>query len=330
MAANDPRNPVNASGIYLYDRFGNLTLLHRDPGISSMNPIPLRGRQRPPVIADLVDWRAPEKGSLFVQDVYRGLEGIRRGAVRRIRVVGVLPIVQPQMNRPVLGVSREDTGKFILGTAPVAEDGSAWFRIPSGIPVFLQALDADGLAVRTMRSLTYVQPGTTLSCVGCHEPRDAAPPSGRALRASLGGPSKLSPDPDGSWPLRYDRLVQPVLDKLCVSCHRPGARDPAGRAFDLTPPKSYNSIMNYAGKDLHKLVFERDASAVGDCAARKSKFFALLTGKTPHEKVRLDKDSRYRLAAWMDTYGHRQGAFSDLQEQQLRDLRARMAGLLDE
>ena len=38
----DERNPVNASGIYLYDAFGNLTLLHRDPAISSANPIPLR------------------------------------------------------------------------------------------------------------------------------------------------------------------------------------------------------------------------------------------------------------------------------------------------
>ena len=29
------RNPVNAMGLYLYDAFGNLNLLYRDPAISS-------------------------------------------------------------------------------------------------------------------------------------------------------------------------------------------------------------------------------------------------------------------------------------------------------
>ena len=78
------------------------------------------------------------------------------------------------MNTPSLGVSHEETGKFVLGTVPVESDGSAYFRIPSGMSVFFQALDADGFALQTMRSLTYVQPGQTLSCIGCHESRYTA------------------------------------------------------------------------------------------------------------------------------------------------------------
>ena len=42
----DDSNPINAQGIYLYDRFGNLELLHRDPDISSMSPIPIQARPR--------------------------------------------------------------------------------------------------------------------------------------------------------------------------------------------------------------------------------------------------------------------------------------------
>ena len=38
----DDSNPVNAQGIYLCDRFGNLELLHRDPDISSTMPIPIQ------------------------------------------------------------------------------------------------------------------------------------------------------------------------------------------------------------------------------------------------------------------------------------------------
>lgn len=36
------KNATNGVGIYLYDRFGNLELIHRGPDISSMYPIPLR------------------------------------------------------------------------------------------------------------------------------------------------------------------------------------------------------------------------------------------------------------------------------------------------
>ena len=56
------------------------------------------------------------------------------------------------MNIPILGVSREETGKFILGSVPIESDGSAYFRIPSGMSVFFQALDSDGFALQTMRS----------------------------------------------------------------------------------------------------------------------------------------------------------------------------------
>ena len=46
------RNPVNAMGLYLYDAYGNLNLLYRDPAISSGNPIPVRARPKPAAYAD--------------------------------------------------------------------------------------------------------------------------------------------------------------------------------------------------------------------------------------------------------------------------------------
>ena len=38
-------------GLYLVDAFGNKELLHRDPEISSLWPVPLRARPRPPAVA---------------------------------------------------------------------------------------------------------------------------------------------------------------------------------------------------------------------------------------------------------------------------------------
>jgi hypothetical protein len=325
---DDPRNPPNASGIYLYDAFGNLNLLHRDPEISSTNPVAVKPRPKPPQIADLVQHEGPPEGRFLVQNVYEGL-GLERGSIARLRIVAVVPKVQPEMNSPVIGVSAEDTGKFVLGTVPVEPDGSAFFRVPSGMPYFFQALDRDGYAVQTMRSLTYVQPNTTLSCIGCHESRDYAPLKGRMPLALAREPSRVKPDAEGSWPLRYDQLVQPVLDKLCVSCHRKDSQDAEAAKLVLTAADSYTALLCYGGDDLKKLAFEKDFSIVGDMPARQSKLLKLLTEGKGHKDVKLDADSRQRLVTWMDTYATRQGAFSVQQEEQLRQFRIKMAGLLE-
>ncbi len=328
FAIDDPRNPNNSMGLYLYDAFGNLNPLYRDADISALNPIPIRPRQRPQAIPEMVAWDGPQEGAFLMQDVYRGLKGIERGSVARLRVIAVPPKVQPQMNNPVLGVSREDPGKFVLGTVPVESDGSAYFRVPSGMSIFFQALDREGLAVQTMRSLTYVQPNQTLSCVGCHEHRDSAPKIGGVPIAAIREPSRLTAGPEGSWPLRFDQLVQPVLEKSCVSCHSPGSKDKEAAKYDLTAAKSYHSLIGYANNDLRTLAFERDRSTVGQMPARASKLMALLREGEGHYKVRIDADDLDRLATWMDTYAHRVGHFSDEQEEQLRKLRRTLAPML--
>ncbi|MBI5818260.1 MAG: discoidin domain-containing protein [Verrucomicrobia bacterium] len=323
------QNPVNAMGLYLYDAFGNLSLLYRDPAISSSNPIPVRRQAQPPAIAASAKADDATEGSFLLQDIYEGLPGVPRGSVKQLRVVGVPPKVQPYMNKPNLGVSSEDPGKFLLGTVPVEADGSAYFCVPGGVSIFFQALDADGLALQTMRSLTYVTPRQTLSCVGCHESRENAPVASHTPPlAARRSPSQLTPGPSGSWPLRFDQLVQPVLDKLCVSCHRPGSSDIAAARLDLTAPKSYDSLHQFGGKDLRQLAFEKDRSIVGETPARKSKLLALLRGDKGHAGVRLDADSFNRLATWMDLYAQRQGHFSDQQEEQLRQLRKKLAAML--
>ena len=86
---------------------------------------------------------------------------------------------------------------------PVEADGSAYFRAPAGMPLAFQALDERGQAVQMMRSLTYLQPGETAACVGCHEPRTTAPPPQRRCAQALARePSAIEPGPDGSQPLQ--------------------------------------------------------------------------------------------------------------------------------
>ncbi|HEY3320203.1 MAG TPA: discoidin domain-containing protein [Planctomycetota bacterium] len=348
------KNPVNATGVYLYDAFGNLNLVYRDAEISSGCPIPLRPRHKPPVYPTAVAWDGPQEGNFLLQDVYHGLGETKRGTIKRLRVIAVPPKVQPHMNNPNLGVSSEDPGKYMLGTVPVEEDGSAYFRVPSGVPVFFQALDADGMAVQTMRTLTYVWPGQTLSCIGCHETRDAAPPSGGKRMAAQREPSKLTPGPEGTWPWRFDKLVQPLLDQNCISCHKEAPKvagaeyadadegasvvDPEPQkeptpeqkaaALELTAGKAWKNLLNFGNKDLQKLVYERDRSTVGDTPSRKSKLLAALKDKN-HESVKLDAAAMERLITWMDVYAQQKGHYSDKQEEQLIEFRQKLTGMLE-
>ena len=322
--------PPNALGIYLYDAFGNLELLHRDPSLCSMYPIPVRPRTRPPVLASEVDWNGRQEGRFLVQDVYAGLEGMPRTAIKRLRIVAMPIKTQPHMNKPNLGVTGDDPGKCVLGTVPVEADGSAYFRVPSGVCVFFQALDDDGRAVQTMRSLTHVQPGQTLSCIGCHEDRKLAPASSRPLAAAR-EPSRITPGPEGSWPMRFDRLVQPVLDRHCVSCHARDAADPAAARLDLVHD-AYEKLVHYGRPSLADHVrqsYSQGRSIAGAGPSQSSALLKTLKDSPGHEALKLDADSRQRLVLWIDLYGQRQGSFSAEQEMQLLRFRGEMADLLE-
>jgi hypothetical protein len=327
MRINDPANPGNAMGLYIYDAFGNLNLLYRDPNISSMYPIAVRARLKPPNHPSNVDWDGPQEGRFLLQDIYHGLEEIKRGSIKRLRIVGVPPKTQPHMNNPNLGVSIEDPGKFVLGTVPVEKDGSAYFRVPSGVSIFFQALDYKGFAIQTMRSLTYVQPNETLSCIGCHESRDFSPSLKNRPLASLRAPSKIKSGPPGSFPLRFDMLVQPVLDKNCVICHNSECDNINSSRFDLSPGKAYVNLLTYANNDLKNLVFERDESIAGYCPSKKSKIFSMLTDKKGHKGVILDADSIECLSTWIDVYAQRKGSFSEHQEQDLLAFRKQISSI---
>jgi hypothetical protein len=319
--------PTNDLGVYLFDTFGNMNLIYRDPAISSMYPLPIRPRRRPPTIGSLVKIDGPQEAEMLLQDVYQGLETIPRGTIRRLRLVGVPPKTHPTMNNPAIGVTRDDPGKFVMGTVPVEKDGSAYFRAPSGVTFFLQALDKQGMAVQTMRSATYLQPGERRSCIGCHEHRQTAPPN-VATAAARRDPSKITPGPEGTWPLDFRILVQPVLKNRCVGCHKSGGKDPQ---FDLTASHSYDSLLDYGKPSLRQHIqtrYHEGRSSPGECASRMNPLWELLG--SGHYDVKLTQDDRRRLIVWMDTYGQRLGSFDQGQEEQLRQLWQKMAAILED
>jgi mono/diheme cytochrome c family protein len=319
-------------GVCWFDAAGQLEPLYRDTEISTMYPIPVRPQPLPPVLAAQANPDGPQEGRFLLADVYRGLGEVKRGDIKRLRIVAVPPKTHPTMNFPSMGLTHDDPGKCVLGTVPVEADGSAWFRVPSGVTLFFQALDAQGLAVQTMRSATYAQPGETVGCIGCHEPRTQTA-SAKPVLATSREPSRITPGPEGSWPLRYDRLIQPVLDQQCVSCHAPGAKDAKAAQFDLTAAKSYDSLVNYGKPSLADQIihgYRQGFSKPGEGLAATSALLALLSKPAGHYEVKLDARARERFNVWMDTYAQKLGSFSADQERRLEDLRRACADLLTE
>jgi len=324
--------PKNGMGLYLFDAAGGRELLYRDPEISSMYPIPLRPQPRPPALASSVTWDGSQEGRFLVADVSRGLKTVKSGDIKALRIIAIPAKTQPWMNQPVMGITRDDPGKAVLGTVPVEADGSAYFRAPSGIALFFQALDARGMALQTMRSATHVQPGQTLSCTGCHDSRNNTPPPSAPPLASLREPSKITPGPEGSWPLRFDRLVQPILDAQCVRCHNPRSEDAQAAKLDLTPARAYDSLVRCGKPSLNDLVlsaYREGFSTEGRNPATCSTVLSTLTDSAGHYGVRLDHGSLDRFIVWMDTYAQRQGSFSEDQEKRLEELWTRLAGVLE-
>ena len=80
-------DPQSLWGIYLVDVFDNMTLVAETEGAVLMEPFPLAKIQRPPIVPDKVDL-ARRDAVVYLSDIYRGkgLAGIPRGAVRKLRL----------------------------------------------------------------------------------------------------------------------------------------------------------------------------------------------------------------------------------------------------
>jgi hypothetical protein len=115
---------------------------------------------------------------------------------------------------------------------PVEKDGSAYFKVPTGLAVYFQALDENLMEIRRMRSHVEFKPGERRSCVGCHETKQYVPRVGRSGLALGRPPSQPKPPPWGDVALiDYQRMIQPIFDRHCVGCH--GEKEPK-KGLDLT------------------------------------------------------------------------------------------------
>ena len=224
VAQNQRRNTPKLNALMLIDRTGAKTVVHSDPHFDLHNPIPIVPRPLPTIIADTTN-RAMITGDFFVYDVYEGMPEVERGSIKWLRIVEETSRVSESpggnpMNQVFsISAALAWSPKIYHGIVPVEEDGSVYFEAPSGRAIFFQVLDEDYRLVRSMRTFIQAAPGTTRSCTGCHEYKFSVAPTAHQARRLGQQPTIPRDESWGSGYLDYPSMVQPILDKRCVSCH---------------------------------------------------------------------------------------------------------------
>lgn len=340
IVASKPE-PSSLWGIYLVDVFGNMTLLKELDGYALFEPIPLQKRDNPPMIVDRVD---PSRNDALVtiEDIYfgPGLAHVPRGSVKELRVFTYHFAYQDTAGiRDRIGADGPWEPKRVLGTVPVEEDGSAFFRVPANTPISIQPVDKDGRALQLMRSWMTAMPGEVMSCIGCHEDQNTTPPPSRRSLALRRPPSEIEPwkGPERGFSFRRD--LQPVLDRYCIGCHDGGGKDfpapdlrddqgfvyayngqtkPALIKVDPTTEdlfKKYSGVFQPSYIELRKLVrvggLESDIRLLnpGEFGANTSELIQIL--KKGHYGIELDADAWDRLYTWIDLNAPCHGTWSE-------------------
>ncbi|MGI5831707.1 MAG: hypothetical protein ACOX6D_04140 [Thermoguttaceae bacterium] len=295
-------------GLYYRDRFGNLELIYADPQVSCRYPIPIKPRPKPPVIATQLPQEEAVEGTFVLSDVYDSIAPLSKDRpIKQLRIFQILPHWPEYASKdPPLGKPNAANGRAFLGTVPVEADGSAHFKVPAGKPLYFQAVDAEGKAVRTMMSEVYLQPGENRGCVGCHEQIQTASENFPAQkRAFQRPPSVITPGPAGTAPFSFPLFVQPVLDRHCVSCHNgeegSDAPDLRGIVENGDFSNAYNNLIDHTrwyhwGRGTIATI----ASRPGEGGADMSELTEILDNADHGEKIGLSDEERRAFYLWMD------------------------------
>ncbi|AQT70311.1 gliding motility-associated lipoprotein GldK [Anaerohalosphaera lusitana] len=289
-------------GIYLVDVFDNVTLIKEVEDSALLEPLPLRAREKPPVVPSRVV-EDEKYATVYITDIYEGpgLAGVPRGAVKELRLFSYHYCYLGTGGHNAISNEGGWDVKRILGTVPVEEDGSAMFKVPANRPVSLQPLDEKGRAMQLIRSWFVGMPGENVSCVGCHESQNMVSP-GKQTAAAQREPDMIEPWGGEARPFTFRYEVQPVLDRKCAGCHGEDTKGEKpkfvarGNGLNHWADDSYNSLHPYVRRpgpesDYHILEpMEYHAST--------SELVQMLV--KGHHGVELSDEEWEKIYAWID------------------------------
>jgi len=242
------RRPSDGSGSHAIVRLdpttGKVEAIFDDPERHDMQPRALAPRLHPDHRSSAV--KDPDAGGgatagpplgaldaeLYGLNVYANDLGVDlpAGAIAKLRIieglrgrgsVGPWPAL---LDPPIPGASVRGVPPLaqrrLVGEAPVEQDGSFHVRVPAEVPLQLQILDQDGLALRSSGWIWVHYKGRQ-GCVGCHEDGELTPRN-RFVDA-LGKPmAELVQPPERRRTVDFKHDVAPIVAARCAACHGAG------------------------------------------------------------------------------------------------------------
>lgn len=303
-------------GIYVFDfatgRPGRL--IFDDPDAQDYDPVAIYARPEPPQIPSMVI-RSRNTGTFTCVDAYLSDRPATRstvelgsmppaspGEIKAVRVIegfGVLDTDSKKHKRTVIDMLQMTFGsnsnggnsheqKRILGVVPVEPDGSFSVEVPSDTTLFLQTLDENHMAIENQLTWTWVRPGETRMCIGCHEARDTGLHN-REMQTLYTQTYFAAPPPEERYTVDFRRDIMPIIERKCSHCHN--ADDPAGgldlrSGFELVFHRKGRSgrtinaaLFNHAYESLLQAPSNRVGTLVIPGAARHSPLIWMLYGR---------------------------------------------------
>ncbi|MEE9602242.1 MAG: hypothetical protein V3V75_02990, partial [Thermoguttaceae bacterium] len=159
-------------GLYLFDPAGKrLELVYNDPSTADFEARPIMARRPPMPRADKTT-PGTYSGLFICTSVFntREPEVAQRG--RLVRLIEGMPVIarhSTHTNPQPVWKNHGGTFARVLGTVPLAPDGSFNVVVPADRLLHFQVLDSDREVVGNQLTWIYPRPGEMRSCVGCHE-----------------------------------------------------------------------------------------------------------------------------------------------------------------
>ena len=306
LAVSSPSGNQGVTNVVWCDIYDNIVPLTASSYFVYADPAPLGPRKKPPVLHDRVNTES-KTATVYISDVYRGraMAGVPRGEAKALRVFMSEYSPRNTGSHYAMGMESNWDLKVLYGTVPVNPDGSAIFTAPACQPLTLQVLDGEGRALALMRSWFTAMPGETLSCIGCHERQNCAPPA-RAVMASRQKPAPIVPWYGPARTFSFMNEVQPVLDRHCIRCHTAESKARGGVPdfMTLEAVKGAPAPGSVSYWNLHPYVRRNGPEgnylglAPTEFFADTSELYQLL--KKGHHGVEMPQEDWNRLVTWMD------------------------------
>lgn len=221
MVARRPADGSQPYGLISYNvRDRVARTVFTSPAFHLLQAKPVRPRSMPDGHSTVVNLEA-RTGVFYGLNCYTADDErqayIEPGSIKRVRLIEGVP---PSADAPV---SNRDSWPIVprrlIGEAPVETDGSFNVEVPADIPLLLQTLDEQGMALGTSGWI-WVKPKETRGCIGCHEDPELIPEN-EFVFALQRESTRLTLPPEQRRSLSFVHEIAPILQQHCAAadCH---------------------------------------------------------------------------------------------------------------